>query len=62
MNGQGDGLQGPVEAGELDVTAQAALQELRNLRSELLARAESVGRLEKKLRGLLKESSHDRDA
>lgn len=62
INGQGEGLGSPAEGEGLPSSTRAALQELRDLRSEFLAKAEQVGRLEKKLRGLLKEDTHDRGA
>jgi transcriptional regulator with XRE-family HTH domain len=62
INGQGDGIGSPSEADGLSGSTRSALQELRDLRSEFIAKAEQVGRIEKKLRRLLKEEKHDGNA
>ena len=53
INGEGEGLSDPVE--ELPMTRETRniLTELRDLRSDLLKRAEQVARLEKRLRATL---------
>lgn len=53
INGQGDGMQGPPEEETTDPTLQGLLSEVREIRADLLARSEQVGRLEKKLRQAL---------
>ncbi len=53
INGQGDGMQGPPEEENTDPTLQGLLSEVREIRADLLARSEQVGRLEKKLRQAL---------
>ncbi|WP_299150457.1 helix-turn-helix domain-containing protein [uncultured Tateyamaria sp.] len=50
INGEGEGLDGPAEAEPLSNELRDILTELRDLRADLLARAEQVGRLEKRLR------------
>ncbi len=55
LTGRGDGLSAPVEAMPADTGARAALEELRALRTETAAMAERMGRLEKRLRGVLTE-------
>ncbi|WP_299282645.1 helix-turn-helix domain-containing protein [uncultured Tateyamaria sp.] len=50
INGEGEGLDGPAEAEPLSNEMRDILTEVRDLRADLLARAEQVGRLEKRLR------------
>ena len=50
LTGQGEGVAAPDEA-EVAPDLHAALTEIRALRAEMLAGAERLGRLEKKLRG-----------
>lgn len=54
INGEGEGLSGPVDATDA-ITDQTRdiLTELRDLRADMLARAEQVARLEKRLRATL---------
>jgi transcriptional regulator with XRE-family HTH domain len=57
INGEGEGLERPLDdqdtpSGMLDI-----LTELRELRADILARAEQVGRLEKNLRSFLRDGS-----
>ena len=57
INGQGEGLDAPLEDAALPSSAAEVLNELRELRTDLLARVEQMGRLEKKLRMALKEEA-----
>jgi transcriptional regulator with XRE-family HTH domain len=59
INGQGEGISAPLDEGAMPGSAQDVLTELRDLRADLLARAEQVGRLEKKLRAALREEVDD---
>ena len=54
INGEGEGLSDPVDE-TLPMTAETRniLTELRDLRADMLARAEQLGRLEKRLRATL---------
>lgn len=62
INGQGEGLDAPLEESTLPASATDVLNELRELRTDMLARVEQMGRLEKKLRSALKEEADDRAA
>ena len=62
INGQGEGLDAPLEEAALPTSASEVLNELRELRTDLLARVEQMGRLEKKLRTALKEEADGRAA
>ena len=62
INGQGEGLEAPLEEAVLDTTAHDILNEMREIRSDMLARVEQLSRLEKKLRAMLKEDASDRAA
>ena len=62
INGQGEGLEAPLEEAVLDTTAHDILNEMREIRSDMLARVEKLSRLEKKLRAMLKEDASDRAA
>lgn len=62
INGQGEGLEAPVEEETLPASAHAILREVRELRADMVSRVEQLGRLEKKLRTALKEGSDDRVA
>lgn len=62
INGQGEGLDAPVEEAALPTSVSEVLNELRELRTDLLARVEQMGRLEKKLRTALKEEADGRAA
>jgi len=55
LTGEGDGLDGPPDSSGLDTDAKALLTELRQMRGDLAALAERTGRLEKRLRALLKD-------
>ncbi|MDW3224896.1 MAG: helix-turn-helix domain-containing protein [Paracoccaceae bacterium] len=62
INGQGEGLDAPLEEASLPASASDILNEMRDLRTDMLARVEQLGRLEKKLRTALKEEAHERAA
>ncbi|MGA9253987.1 MAG: helix-turn-helix domain-containing protein [Roseobacter sp.] len=62
INGQGEGLDAPLEEAALPSSASEVLNELRELRTDMLARVEQMGRLEKKLRTALKEEANERAA
>ena len=62
INGQGEGLDAPMEEASLPASATEILNELRDLRTDMIARVEQMGRLEKKLRAALKEEVHERAA
>lgn len=53
INGEGEGLSGPVEARPMTDETRDILTELRDLRADMLMRAEQVARLEKRLRATL---------
>jgi transcriptional regulator with XRE-family HTH domain len=53
INGEGEGLDAPEEGPSADASARDVLNELRELRSDMLKRAEQLGRLEKRLRTAL---------
>ncbi|WP_299623417.1 helix-turn-helix domain-containing protein [uncultured Tateyamaria sp.] len=57
MNGEGEGVEAPFEAAPMSDNMRDLLTEMRDLRTDLLRRAEQVGRLEKRLRTALQESS-----
>jgi HTH-type transcriptional regulator, cell division transcriptional repressor len=62
INGQGEGLDPPREEPALPSSANEILNELRELRTDMIARVEQLGRLEKKLRLALREGVDDRAA
>ncbi|MCA1336613.1 helix-turn-helix domain-containing protein [Pseudooceanicola marinus] len=55
LSGEGDGVAPPDEGGELDATALATLQEMRELRSQMSGMADRLALLEKRLRQTLKD-------
>ena len=55
MNGEGEGVEAPIETAPVSDDMRDLLTEIRDLRGDLLARAEQVGRLEKRLRSALQE-------
>jgi len=59
INGEGEGLDGPEQDGVLNVEMRDLLTEVRDLRTDLLARAEQVGRLEKRLRAAMTAPQND---
>ena len=58
INGEGDGIDAPDDAQTSDDNIKEALIELRDMRADLLKRAEQMGRLEKKLRRIFKGNTH----
>ena len=62
INGQGEGLEAPMEEGALPSSASDILNELRDLRADMIARVEQMGRLEKKLRAALRDEADERAA
>ena len=57
INGEGEGLDGPVETDTMPEDMQDLLIELRAVKSEMTKSAERLGRLEKKLRRSLMETA-----
>ena len=55
INGEGEGLDAPVDASPLSSDLRDILTEVRDMRADMLARAEQMGRLEKRLRAALSE-------
>lgn len=56
ISGEGEGLEGPASvADDADLDAQTVLMELRDLRASFSAKAEQVGRIEKRLRKYLQD-------
>ena len=53
INGEGEGVSAPGEGEPMSVEMRDILTEVRDLRADLLSRAEQVGRLEKRLRAAL---------
>ena len=60
INGQGEGIDAPDETSMLPASANDILKEVRDLRADLLARVEQMGRLEKRLRIALREETDER--
>lgn len=56
INGQGEGMEFPPETGEVTSDMRAILNELREMRADMVARAEQMARLEKRLRQTMLES------
>ena len=59
INGEGEGLSGPVELTPITQETRSVLTDLRDLRADLLARAEQVARLEKRLRATLEATVNE---
>ncbi|MBN2629668.1 MAG: helix-turn-helix domain-containing protein [Rhodobacteraceae bacterium] len=55
LTGEGDGLDAPSAPGVLSGSAQAALADLARMRAQTLALSLEMGRMEKRLRHLLRE-------
>ncbi|WP_415919917.1 helix-turn-helix domain-containing protein [Tateyamaria sp. SN6-1] len=55
ITGEGTGIDAPSEAGPVNETVRDLMIEMRDLRADLLKRAEQVGRLEKRLRAALEQ-------
>ncbi|WP_299729970.1 helix-turn-helix transcriptional regulator [uncultured Tateyamaria sp.] len=59
INGEGEGLVGPLDTRPVTDETRSILTELRDLRADMLARAEQVARLEKRLRATLDMSGDE---
>ncbi len=57
INGEGEGLDAPGSQTIMPGTAADIMAELRTLRSDLMARAEQVARLEKRVRQMVQEET-----
>ncbi|WP_114965943.1 helix-turn-helix domain-containing protein [Alkalilacustris brevis] len=57
LTGQGDGVEPPDESGALQADARGLVAEARQVRVEMSALTERLGRLEKRLRNLLREAA-----
>ncbi|KPP84990.1 MAG: putative transcription factor [Rhodobacteraceae bacterium HLUCCA08] len=57
LTGEGDGPDAPDAVAALGADAHALLAEMRTLRAQMLAGAERMGQLEKRLRTLLQEAA-----
>ncbi|MEO0691655.1 MAG: helix-turn-helix transcriptional regulator [Pseudomonadota bacterium] len=57
ITGEGEGVDAPVDATPVNDTVRDLMVEMRDLRADLLKRAEQVGRLEKRLRAAMNEAS-----
>ena len=55
LNGEGEGLDGPPEDGELPTDVNDLLIEIRDMKAHIRQTADNLGRLEKKLRLALKD-------
>lgn len=58
INGEGEGLDAPTEVETIGADMQAVLAQMRVLRAEMHANAETMGRLEKRLRILMETPQH----
>lgn len=56
INGEGEGMDSPPDTGEVIPDMRVILTELRGLRVDMVARAEQMGRLEKRLRQVMMEN------
>ena len=59
INGEGEGLDAPDEVATHAASMKDVLIALREVRADMLKRAEQVGRLEKQLRGILQGETRD---
>lgn len=57
INGEGEGMDEPGEPADITSFARDVALELREIRADMLARAEQMARLEKRLRAVLRETS-----
>ncbi|MEO0668498.1 MAG: helix-turn-helix transcriptional regulator [Pseudomonadota bacterium] len=57
ITGEGEGVDAPVDATPVNDTVRDLMVEMRDLRADLLKRAEQVGRLEKRLRAAMNEAT-----
>ncbi|KZY00641.1 MULTISPECIES: helix-turn-helix domain-containing protein [unclassified Sulfitobacter] len=58
INGEGEGIGAPEDRQSMPEDINDILTEMRSLRSDLLKRAENLGRLEKRLRRALSDQVH----
>ncbi|MDB9945263.1 helix-turn-helix domain-containing protein [Ascidiaceihabitans sp.] len=56
INGKGEGMDSPPDNGEVTPDMRAILNELREMRADMVARAEQMARLEKRLRLVMSEN------
>lgn len=56
INGKGEGMDSPPDTGEVTPDMRSVLNELREMRADMVARAEQMARLEKRLRQIMLES------
>ncbi|MEL6566650.1 MAG: helix-turn-helix domain-containing protein [Pseudomonadota bacterium] len=56
MTGEGEGVDAPTDVTPVNETVRDLMIEMRDLRADLLKRAEQVGRLEKRLRAAMNET------
>lgn len=56
INGQGEGMDSPPDTGEVTPDMRAILNELREIRADMVSRVEQMARLEKRLRQVMKGS------
>ena len=56
INVQGEGIDFPAETSEVTPDMRALLNELREMRADMIARAEQMARLEKRLRQVMMET------
>jgi transcriptional regulator with XRE-family HTH domain len=56
INGQGEGMDSPPDTDEVTSDMRAILNELREMRADMVSRAEQMARLEKRLRRTMLES------
>jgi transcriptional regulator with XRE-family HTH domain len=59
LTGQGDGLDGPPDDTSLSADLRGLLDELRQIRTEISAQHDRLGRVEKRLRTLAAEATKD---
>ena len=56
INGKGEGMDSPPDTGEVTLDMRAILNELREMRADMVARAGQMARLEKRLRLVMSEN------
>tara|TARA_B110000879_G_scaffold146591_1_gene190156 strand:+ start:801 stop:1229 length:429 start_codon:yes stop_codon:yes gene_type:complete len=56
INGQGEGMDSPPDTGEVTPDMRVILNELREIRADMVSRVEQMARLEKRLRQVMKGS------
>lgn len=56
INGEGTGIIGPDDSPSMSTDMREMLNEMRVLRAEMLKNAQAVGRLEKRMRGLVTDT------